>query len=212
MKIVMMTLGMMQEQSYFIIDEATKRAFVVDPGDQADKLLKYINQEGLKLEKILLTHGHFDHIGAVEALREATGATVICHTEGKIYLEDISYNLSAMTGEPFTLKADRYVADGEHIKMEGTPIDLEVVYAPGHTLDGIAFYEASQKALFVGDIIFRGSIGRTDFKGGNSVQLITSIKNKIFTLPNDTVIYPGHGPSTSVGHEKNTNAYFNMFE
>ncbi len=212
MKIVTMTLGMIQEQSYLIIDEATKQTFIVDPGDEANRILAYLEKEGLKLHKILLTHGHFDHIGAADALRVHTGAPIVCHTKGKMYLEDISYNLSAMGGEPFTLQADEYVEDGEHISLPGTSIDLEVIHIPGHTQDGVAFYEAGQGVVFVGDIIFSGSIGRTDFKGGNTVELLTGIQQKLFTLPDDVTIYPGHGPQTTVSHEKNTNAYFNMFD
>lgn len=213
MRIERMILGMIQEQAYFIIDEASKRAFIVDPGDEANKIMSKINQEGLKLEKILLTHGHFDHIGAVEALKQATGAEVVCHTQGPMYLADPAYNLSGMMGGPsFTVKADTFVEAGETVVMEGTDIALKVIHVPGHTVDSIAYYSEQDKVAFVGDIIFQGSVGRTDFPGGNAALLISSIQENLFVLEQEVTLYPGHGPATTVGREKLTNPYFNLFD
>ncbi|MEF9959058.1 MAG: MBL fold metallo-hydrolase [Niameybacter sp.] len=212
MKIEKLVVGMIGEQTYFIIDEATKKAFVVDPGDDAAIINRKIDADGLQIEKILLTHGHFDHIGAVEEVRRHTGAKVVIHEEGKRYLEDVAYNLSTMFDGFLTLQADEYVQDRGVITLKGTDISLEVIHAPGHTKDGVAFYSHKYKVAFVGDIIFRGSIGRTDFLGGNTTDLIHNIRERIFTLDKDVVLYPGHGPSTTVGYEKLHNASFNMFE
>ncbi|MDA3731496.1 MBL fold metallo-hydrolase [Niameybacter massiliensis] len=212
MKIEVLSVGALAEQTYFIIDEATKKAFIVDPGDDAAIINQKIDQEELKVEKIILTHGHFDHIGAVEEVRHHTGCKVVIHEEGKRYLEDVAYNLSTMLGGALTLQADEYVQHGDIITLDGTDISFKVLHAPGHTKDGVAFYSEKYKVAFVGDIIFRGSIGRTDFLGGNSVDLIKSIREQIFTLDKEVVLYPGHGPATTVGDEILHNPYFNMFE
>lgn len=212
MKIESLAVGMLAEQTYFIIDETTKKTFVVDPGDDANIINRKIDEEGLKVEKILLTHGHFDHIGAVEEVRKHTGCKVVIHTEGKNYLEDVNYNLSPMFGGYLTLKADEYVAHGDVVTLEGTDIEMKVIHAPGHTRDGVAFYSDKYKVAFVGDIIFKESIGRTDFPGGSSADLIKNIKEHIFTLDKEVRLYPGHGEPTTVGYEILHNAYFNMFE
>lgn len=212
MKIESLAVGMLAEQTYFIIDEQTKKTFIVDPGDDASIINRKIDQEGLKVEKILLTHGHFDHIGAVEEVRKHTGCQVVIHTAGKLYLQDVNYNLSPMIGSHITVEADGYVEHGDVITLEGTDIELEVIHAPGHTKDGVAFYSKKYKVAFVGDIIFKGSVGRTDFPGGNAADLIKNIKERLFTLDKDVTLYPGHGEATTVGYEILHNAYFNMFE
>lgn len=211
--IKIMTVGAIQEHTYFFIDEATKHAFVIDPGAEADRLLKFIENEGLVIEKILLTHGHYDHISAVKALKEALNCPVYIHTEGKTYLEDTRYNLSPMFGDHLTLEADVYVEHGEIIELEAnSKMNLRVIFAPGHTADGVAFYNEADKVAFVGDIIFAGSVGRSDHPGGDANRLLNSIRAQIFTLPDDTVIYPGHGESTTVRTEKATNPFFNLYE
>lgn len=209
MKIECMALGMVQTNTYFIIDEATNKTILVDPAGEANRILKHIEESGLQVEKICLTHGHFDHIGAVEAVRRATGAEVIIHKEGERYLSDDQYNLAAVfTGQSLSMKADDYVEDGEVITLEDTDIALQVIHVPGHTLDGVAYYSETYAVAFVGDILFRGSIGRTDFPGGDTAMLLKGIKEKLFTLPEDVTIYSGHGEPTSIGHEKRSNPNF----
>lgn len=213
MKIDRITVGMLQEHTYFIIDEDTSKAFIVDPGAEAQRILNKIKVEGLSIEAILLTHGHFDHIGAVIELRETLGCPVIIHECGKTYTSNPDYNLSSVfASEELVFEADRYVEDGEIIELVGTDISLKVVFAPGHTLDGVAYYNDKERVAFVGDIIFNGSIGKTDLPGGDMTTLLSSIKKGIFTLPEETVIYPGHGASTTVGHEKNTNPFFHIYD
>lgn len=213
MKIECMVLGMVQTNTYFIIDEDTKRTILIDPAANAEAILRRVGEEGLVVEKICLTHGHFDHIGAVEAVKEATGAEVIIHSQGKQYIEDASYNLSsAFTGRSMTAKADTYVEDGETVVLEGTAIQLKVIHVPGHTMDGVAFYSEDYGVAFVGDILFRGSIGRTDFPGGNISMLLKGIQEELFTLPEDVTIYSGHGEPTTIGHEKRTNPSFHLFD
>lgn len=209
MKIQELTVGMIQTHTYFLIDEASKHTIVVDPGDEADRIIRYIEDNGLFVEKILLTHGHFDHIGAVEALKSHFNVPVWMHEEGKRYLEDPQWNLSYICHKPYTVHADRYLKDKDIITMDANPsIQIELIFAPGHTMDGTAFYIASEKVALVGDVIFNGAVGRCDHPGGNMSTLLQSIKERIFTLPEDTILLPGHGPSTTVGHEKATNPFF----
>lgn len=213
MKIERMTVGMLQEQTYFAIDEATKKAVIIDPGADEHAIIHKIDEEGLKVEKILLTHGHFDHMGAAAAIKGHTNCEIVIHEEGKRYLQDPNYNLSSLYGDgALVLEADKYVKAGEKVSVEGTDLSFEVIHAPGHTLDGVAYYNDAHKIAFVGDIIFKGSIGRTDFKGGDAATLLRSISLGIFTLEKEVTLYPGHGEPTTVGFEILNNPYFNMFE
>lgn len=205
-----MTVGMIQEHTYFFIDDKTKHGFIVDPGDEGERILEYIKKEGFVIEKILITHGHFDHIGAVSFLKNALNVPVVIHTEGKQYLEDARLNLSGSFKGPFTLKADEYVGEGDEIVLAANPeMKLRVIHVPGHTLDGVAYYAEKEEVAFVGDIIFAGGVGRSDFPGGNGALLLQGIREKIFTLPDETLICPGHGETTTVKDEKATNPYFN---
>ena len=208
-----LTVGMLQEHTYFYIDEQTKHGFVIDPGAEATRLLTFIKEKEYVIEKILLTHGHMDHIGAAQALREALGCPIVIHQEGKAYLEDANWNLSSQLGDPFTFKADQFVEHGDDIVVEANKdFKVRVIYAPGHTADGVAYYAEKEKLAFVGDIIFEGAVGRSDLPGGNSNRLLSAIRAQIFTLPDETVLYPGHGNATMVKKEKETNPVFNFFD
>ena len=213
MKIERMTVGMLQEQTYFAIDETSKRAFIIDPGADEEAIIHKIDQDGLKIEKILLTHGHFDHMGAAAAIKAHTGCEIIIHEAGERYLQDPTYNLSSTFGYgSMRLTADHYVKAGDTVVSEGTDLSFKVIHAPGHTLDGVAYYNTEHQIAFVGDIIFKGSIGRTDFIGGDAATLLRSISEGIFTLAKEVTLYPGHGEPTTVGFEILNNPYFNMFE
>jgi glyoxylase-like metal-dependent hydrolase (beta-lactamase superfamily II) len=214
MRVECITVGRLEEQTYLLIDETSKRAFLIDPGAEAERILEKIKKENLTIEKILLTHGHFDHIGAVSTLQETLGVPVAIHQEGELYLTDPEYNLSKRLSRNICLvKADEFFTAADTFVLPGDEkITLKVIEAPGHTLDGVAFYEPTHGLLFVGDIIFRGSIGRTDFPGGHHMTLLDAIFEKILTLPENTVIYPGHGEFTTVGFEKRTNPYLNIFD
>ncbi|MGL4362213.1 MAG: MBL fold metallo-hydrolase [Cellulosilyticaceae bacterium] len=201
-----MALGMVQTNTYFIIDEATKKTVIIDPADEAERILSYIKENDLKIAEILLTHGHFDHIGAATEVAEKTGAEITIHEEGKTYLSNPNYNLSQMfMGKAFTVDADVYVKHKQKIEIEGTDLEFEVLHVPGHTLDGVAYYMPKQKVVFVGDILFKGSIGRTDFPGGEHMTLINNIHKHLLPLPEETVVYSGHGEATTIGEEKNKN-------
>jgi glyoxylase-like metal-dependent hydrolase (beta-lactamase superfamily II) len=211
--IKVLTVGMIQEHAYFFIDDTTKHGFLIDPGDEPARILAQIEKEGFIIDKILLTHGHYDHIGAAEVIREKLGCPIIIHEEGRQYLEDPTWNLSAHHGRGITLHADQYVQHGDKIVLEGNvAMTLKVIHAPGHTSDGVAYYCEEQQVAFVGDIIFNGAIGRSDKPGGNMNRLLSAIRAQIFTLPDETLLLPGHGDSTTVKKEKMSNPFFNLYE
>lgn len=204
--------GIFTTNSYFLIDSETKHGFLIDPAAEANKLLNYIKENNLIIEKILVTHSHFDHIGAVKEISKALNIPVYVHEEGKKYIQNTVWNLSCSCGQNITIEATNYIRNNDLIKLEANSnIILRAIHVAGHTLDGVVFYSENEKAAFVGDNIFYGGIGRSDFYGGDLVTLLTQVKHKILTMPEDTVLYPGHGQSTTVRHEKNTNPYFQMF-
>lgn len=209
-------VGPLQENTYFVIDEATKKGIIIDPGAEANRILDMIKENNWEIGLILITHGHYDHIGAAEELREELGCDIVAHKGAKEYLEDPEKNLSTMFGsEKVQFSADKYIAEGEasYDDLLGDlprTLSFNVFYAPGHTSDSIVFYFENYKAAFVGDVIFKESMGRTDLYGGSGPGLLASIKTQVFTLPEETVLYSGHGPSTTVKYEKSYNPYFNM--
>ena len=203
-----------EELTYLYIDETTGYGFVIDPGADGERLANYIHEKGYVIEKILLTHGHGDHIYGAERLRALIGATIIMHKEGKAYVTNPDWNLSYMLcGEAISFEADEYLEHGEEIQLEVNPsFKVQLIHVPGHTTDGACYYAKEEGIAFVGDTIFAGSVGRSDFPGGNTMRLMSTIRAQIFTLPEQTILYPGHGPSTTVRREIDTNPVFNMFD
>ncbi|MCQ2735504.1 MAG: MBL fold metallo-hydrolase [Alphaproteobacteria bacterium] len=192
-----------QTNAYFYIDEQTKHGFLIDPGAEAEKLLNVIIENGWIIEKILITHGHFDHIGGVDEISQKLNIPYLAHKNSQNYLTDGNYNLSAFFVNEIKLNNALYVDEGQNIVLEANPaVKLRVIYTPGHTQDAVIYYDANNKLAFVGDTIFKNTVGRTDIPGGNEQQLYQSIREKIFTLPDDTVLYPGHSEPTTVGAEK----------
>lgn len=195
--------GYFTENCYFFIDERTKHGFIIDPGAQADLLLDVIQQNGWAIEKILLTHGHFDHTGAVNELRSALGISVLAHKKSDAYLLNARNNLSALCGPAIIVRNAEIIDDGDVIRLDGNPeVSLQVIYTPGHTTDSVVYYAESDHAAFVGDTIFKGSIGNYSYPGGNFEALQNSIIRKIFTLPNQTILFSGHSEQTTVETEK----------
>ncbi len=188
--------------AYFYIDETTKHGFLIDPGAEAEKLLAIIEDNGWTIEKILLTHGHFDHIGAVEEIYRALKVPYFAHPEAQAYLTDSQLNLSAYFGNPIILNNAQYITDHNVMLSSNPEVKLEVISTPGHTQDAVVYYDAANHIAFVGDTIFKNSIGATHFPGGDMSQLLQSIKQKVLTLPDDTVLYSGHSESTTVAAEK----------
>lgn len=189
----------MGTNSYLLIKD-NKECFIIDAASKLDAFQEIIDQEGLNLKYIMLTHGHFDHVLGVEDLVNKYGAKIVAHIEEKDVLTKASVNLSNMIGKIIEFDADIYL-EGQ----EGTFEDFTYLFTPGHTSGGVSYkYEDH---VFTGDTVFRASIGRTDFPGGDYDTLIKSIRDKIFTLDHDTTIYPGHGPNTSVEYEINNNPF-----
>lgn len=188
---------------YFYIDNETKHGFLIDPGAQAGKLLEMIREKGFIIERILLTHGHFDHIGAVEELRKALHIPVCMQANGRAYAENPVWNLSAQTEAPITLSDVTYLADYSTVSLaDSSACDLTIIPVPGHTTDGAMYYTAKDGVAFVGDSIFEGSYGRTDMYGGDEATLLQNIRDKILTLPDETILLSGHSGPTTVREEK----------
>ncbi len=195
--------GYFEENCYFYIDDETKHGFLIDPGAQADRLLAMIRKNGWVIEKILLTHGHFDHTGAVDVIRKALSVPVYAYQSADDYLLDAMRNLSALCGPAVIVKDVNYLNDGDIVRLEANPErELRVLYTPGHTTDSVVYYAAEDQIAFVGDTIFKGSIGIYRFPGGSQEDLIKSIRNRIFTLPDETILYSGHSEATTAGAEK----------
>lgn len=189
--------------AYFYIDETTNHGFLIDPGAEASKLLQIIEEEQYVIEKILLTHGHFDHMGAVKQISEALKIPVFMHIEGQKYAMDPIWNLSALCERHILLNDVQYFKDNIVISLQENPnFSLQSIYIGGHTLDSTIYYSSQDQIAFVGDVIFAGTIGRSDYFGGNKTQLLKGIKEYVFTLPNDTVLYSGHSIPTTVQNEK----------
>lgn len=195
--------GVYAENCYFYIDEVSKAGFVIDPGAQAGEILDVIRRNGWKIEKILLTHGHFDHLGAAEILREKLVAPIYIYPSDAPYLTDPRLNLSAHSPEPITVPHYEELYDGEIIRLkENSGFFLKVIHTPGHTPGSVTYYSAAEHAAFVGDLLYQHGPGLTDFPGGNRRELEESIINKIFTLPDDTVLLSGHSSPITVAREK----------
>lgn len=199
-----MPVGPIMANCFILGCEDTRQAAVIDPGDEADRILMALAENKLTLKYIINTHGHFDHVGANKRLKEATGAQIVIHPQDAPMLSQLSITASAFgLSAENSPKADVLVEDGDTISFGN--ITLKVIHTPGHTPGGISLHTG--KALFVGDTLFQGSIGRTDLPGGDYATLINSIKKQLFILGDDTVVYTGHGPRTSIGTEKRFNPF-----
>lgn len=193
--------GFIPVNAYFFVDDVTNRGFLIDPGAQSEKLLKVIDERGFSIEKILLTHGHFDHIGAVEKIRHKLKIPVVMHKNGVKYVKNPRWNLSDEFGLDIVLDDVNFLDDGAELSLS-EDFSLKLIAAPGHTADGAIYYSEKNSVAFVGDTIFKNSVGRTDFYGGDENQLFKTIYEKIFTLPDDTVLLSGHTEPTTVSDEK----------
>lgn len=203
MRIETIMVGQMGTNCYLVWDEESKRGFLVDPGEQADKIIRVCSRYEIKPEAILLTHGHFDHIMAAKKVKEYYQIPVYAGIHEEELLADAEKNLSAMWAEGFTMKADDLVVDNQKIEIAG--MKVTVIETPGHTSGGVCYYIEKEHVLFVGDTLFFESYGRTDFPGGSMFSLIRSLGKKLFVLPDETDVYPGHGQVTSIGYEKTHN-------
>ncbi len=210
-----MALGPIQANCFILGCEETHQAVVIDPGDDADRILSSLAGDQLTVVHIINTHGHFDHVGANKRLKDVTDADILIHSADAPMLSQLSATAASwgMAAEN-SPAADRLLEDGDTITF-GTHT-LTVFHTPGHTLGGICLYVednhagATNKAVFVGDTLFAGSIGRTDFPGGNFDTLINSIRTKLFSLDDGVTVSPGHMGKTTIGVEKRTNPFCGM--
>ena len=194
----------LSENTYFYVDDETNHGFLIDPGAQAGRLLQIIAEKNFIIEKILLTHGHIDHMGAVNEIQAALKIPAVMHENGKIYAQNSTKNLSRfIVEEDYKLNDVNFFPEGEIISLEKNPdFSLKLIAAPGHTSDGAVFYDEKNNLAFVGDTIFKMGRGRTDFPGGNEKILVETIAQKIFKLPDETILLSGHGEPTTVAAEK----------
>lgn len=185
---------------YICMNKDTKEGFIVDPGDDELKISVNVSRLEMIPKAILLTHGHFDHIGAVNQLKERYNIPVIVGAKEEKILTDSRMNLSSMFGEPVKVNGDKFLEDGENFQVAG--FDIQYVLTPGHTPGSGCFYIEEEQVLFSGDTLFQASRGRTDFPGGSESDIIKSIKNKLLVLPGETEVYPGHMNITNIDSEK----------
>ena len=211
MIIKMFTFGMYFTNCYVVGCEETKEAIVIDPGfdrdKEAEEVLQFIKQNGLKIKYIINTHGHADHTAGNGIIKKATGAPILIHEDDAIMLTTFAKPLSKVFGLRVTSpQADRALHDGDVIQVGR--VKLVVLHTPGHSMGGISLL--GENFVFTGDTLFAGSIGRTDFPGASFEEIMQSIKTKLITLPDHFKAYPGHGPVTTIGEEKKHNPFLQM--
>lgn len=209
MKIDHLILGAYETNCYVLrVGPAAEACLVIDPGLDSEPLIEFLQEHRFNPVAVVLTHGHIDHIAGVSALRqEFPGTKVFIHELDAEMLTKPHTNLSAMMGMAFRTKPqDSTLQEGDVIEQAG--LKLLVLHTPGHTPGGISLYSQDDGVAFVGDTLFADSVGRTDFPGGSMSQLLDSVRQKLFTLPGETNVYPGHGPATTIAHEKAHNPFF----
>lgn len=196
-----------EQNCSIIVDEESRKALVIDAGGEVKRIKAQLENLGAELSALWLTHGHLDHAGGAMELSNDTGIEVIGpHEDDQFWLDQMEIQAGTFGLETSgSFKPHRYLNDGEELEFEGKT--FKVIHCPGHTPGQVVFFQPDQNFLIAGDVIFLGSIGRTDFPRSNHGDLINAIKTKVFALPDDCTIYPGHGPTTTIGQEKATNPY-----
>ena len=202
----MFTVGQIAENCFLLRKDGSGRALIVDPGDEAERILAAADELGVTIEGILLTHTHFDHIGAVAPIAKATGAPVWCPEIETPVLADINSFVPWLGFGPFeSYEADHTVTGGEKLELAGMEID--VIFTPGHSPGHVTYSIHDEAAIFSGDVLFQGSVGRTDLPGGDWATLLESIRRLVESHPPETTVYPGHMGITTLGAERATNPF-----
>lgn len=200
-----LVLGQVATNCYLAMNRDTRELILVDPADEAGRIRRKVQEMGGIPAAILLTHGHFDHIGAVDELRRVYGIPCYASEAEAEVLSSPEWNLSRMFGHPLTVEADVLLKDGQELTLAGKRI--RVLHTPGHTKGGACYYFPEDGLVFSGDTLFAGSVGRTDFPTGSSSVLVRSVREKLFILPEETIVYPGHDRESSIGYEKRYNPF-----
>ncbi len=191
---------------YLYYDNQTKTGLIIDPGAEAERIIERVNQLEIKPAAILLTHGHGDHIAGVEEIKNKFNLPLYVGDGEQSLLANPSENVSAFLGTPIIAPEPDHLLKHDDLLTFGK-IELKVIATPGHSKGGVCYLEENLRMLICGDTLFAGSIGRTDLPGGSMSTLLESIHNQILTLPDEVICYPGHGPSTTVGAERNNNPF-----
>ena len=205
MKIEKFVTGIISTNCYLVSNEKTRQAVIVDPAAIPKALVKAVEEEDVKIEAALLTHGHFDHMMGLDALVKVWDVPVYVEEEDQEIMTDPRLNLSSTYTAGYTFSRAKSVKDGQILRLAG--YDFQVLHTPWHTRGGCCYYVASEQVLFSGDTLFQMSVGRTDFPNSSTLDLIRSIREKLLPLPDETVVYPGHMGETTIGQERDYNPY-----
>ncbi len=207
LKVLIIPVTPFQQNCSLVFDEGTKRGAIVDPGGDVPDILKAIEQSNVKIEKILLTHGHIDHAGGAEELREALGVQIEGPHTGDLFLLNDLPKSGAKYGmvDARIVVPDRWLKDGDEVTVAG--LKFSILHAPGHSPGSVIFFNDENRFALMGDVLFQGSVGRTDFPYGSHETLMKSIKEKVLPLGDDVVFLPGHGPASQIGVERKTNPF-----
>lgn len=205
LKIGRMTLGSVATNCYFVYNEGCGDVLLFDPADQGEHIYKALADRGFHVKAILLTHAHFDHIWGCNRLIELSGAPLYAYEEEKVLCENPRANVSEQAGRACTVSPDTYLKDGETITV--ADITCKVIATPGHTMGSCCYYFEEAGFLISGDTLFEESVGRSDLPTGSGGTLVRSVKEKLFVLPDEVKVYPGHGDTTTIGHEKKYNPF-----
>jgi len=206
MRVEIIPVGPFVMNAYLLVDETSRSAALIDPGDEADRILEAVRRLEADPRMILATHGHLDHVAGIREIKERTGLPLYLHPDDRFLIDRLPEH-AVLFGLPPVAppEVDHDLADGDVLSVGD--LRIEVLHTPGHSPGSVSFHLPDEKILFCGDVLFQGSIGRTDLPGGSFDVLLRSIHERLFPLGDDVTVYPGHGPTTTIGHERRTNPF-----